>query len=82
MFADQNLVSSLATAPLSMPEGLEARLRDRLHIANLRSAKPMLPNRPALGLALVGLGLPVMPAYNDAGGVDIYVQTGATDTRL
>ncbi len=78
MFANQNRVSSLATAPLSMPEGLEARLRDRLHIANLRSAKPTLPNRLALGLALVGPGLLVMLGDNDAGGVVTYAQTGAT----
>ncbi|MBB5373024.1 NRAMP family divalent metal transporter [Acidocella aromatica] len=65
-------------APLSMPEGLEARLRDRLRIAKLRAAPRTLTNRLTLGLALVGPGLLVMLGDNDAGGVVTYAQTGAT----
>jgi Mn2+/Fe2+ NRAMP family transporter len=67
-----------SAAPLSYTEGLELRLRDRLHIQRLRSAPPSLANRFALGLALVGPGLLVMLGDNDAGGVITYAQTGAT----
>ncbi len=60
------------------PEGMEARLRDRLHIHRLRSGPRSLANRLALGLALIGPGLLVMLGDNDAGGVITYAQTGAT----
>ena len=76
--AKHHRVRPFATTPLSMPEGLEARLRDRLHIAKLRAAPRTLANRLALGLALVGPGLLVMLGDNDAGGVVTYAQTGAT----
>ncbi len=59
-------------------EGLEYRIRDRLHIHRLRNSKRSLANRLALGLALVGPGLLVMLGDNDAGGVITYAQTGAT----
>ncbi len=57
--------------------GFQQRLRDRLHIAQLR-ARPRTPlNRLLLVLALVGPGLLVMLGDNDAGGVLTYAQTGA-----
>jgi Mn2+/Fe2+ NRAMP family transporter len=59
-------------------EGLEDRVRDRLHIHRLRNGKRNLANRLALGLALIGPGLLVMFGDNDAGGVITYAQTGAT----
>jgi Mn2+/Fe2+ NRAMP family transporter len=59
-------------------EGLEDRVRDRLHIHRLRNGKRNLTNRLALGLALIGPGLLVMFGDNDAGGVITYAQTGAT----
>ncbi|MDE2391493.1 MAG: divalent metal cation transporter, partial [Rhodospirillales bacterium] len=76
--AKHHRVRPLATTPLSMPEGLEARLRDRLRISRLRAAPRTLTNRLALGLALVGPGLLVMLGDNDAGGVVTYAQTGAS----
>ena len=65
-------------APVSYTEGLEERLRDRLHLQRLRAAPRTLRNRLALILALVGPGLLVMLGDNDAGGVITYAQTGAT----
>ncbi|MHB1542152.1 MAG: NRAMP family divalent metal transporter [Steroidobacteraceae bacterium] len=57
--------------------GFGQRLRDRLHIAELR-ARPRTPiNRALLVLALIGPGLLVMLGDNDAGGVLTYAQTGA-----
>lgn len=64
--------------PLSYSEGLESRLRDRLHLQRLRAAPRTLGNRLALSLALIGPGLLVMLGDNDAGGVITYAQTGAT----
>jgi Mn2+/Fe2+ NRAMP family transporter len=57
--------------------GFEQRLRDRLHLAELRARPRTLPNRLLLILALVGPGLLVMLGDNDAGGVLTYAQTGA-----
>ncbi|MGC8519053.1 MAG: NRAMP family divalent metal transporter [Steroidobacteraceae bacterium] len=57
--------------------GFEQRLRDRLHIAELRARPRTLANRLLLILALVGPGLLVMLGDNDAGGVLTYAQTGA-----
>ena len=66
------------STPFSYEDGLEYRLRDRLHIQRLRVAPKTFGNRLALGLALVGPGLLVMLGDNDAGGVMTYAQTGAT----
>ncbi|MBV8596790.1 MAG: hypothetical protein JOZ50_11160 [Candidatus Eremiobacteraeota bacterium] len=44
-------------------------MRDRQHIADLRSRKPTAWNRLLLALALVGPGILVMLGDNDAGGV-------------
>jgi Mn2+/Fe2+ NRAMP family transporter len=65
-------------APPAYAEGLEYRIRDRLHIHRLRNGKRTLANRLVLGLALVGPGILVMLGDNDAGGVITYAQTGAT----
>ena len=61
-----------------LPENLEHRLRDRLHLDALRHAKQNWRTRLALGLALIGPGVLVMLGDNDAGGVVTYAQTGAT----
>lgn len=58
---------------------LTARLRDRLHIAQLRRCNPTLWNRLMLALALVGPGVLVMLGDNDSGGVITYAQTGAAN---
>ena len=78
MSAETNILISPEAARITFPEGLEARLRDRLRIQRLRTGKRSLRNRIALGLALVGPGLLVMLGDNDAGGVVTYAQTGAT----
>ena len=64
--------------PVSYAEGLEDRIRDRMRVQRLRTAKRTFANRFALALALVGPGLLVMLGDNDAGGVITYAQTGAT----
>ena len=56
--------------------GLRHRLRDRLHVYELRRKKTLL-SRVLLALALVGPGILVMLGDNDAGGVLTYAQTGA-----
>ena len=61
-----------------LPENLEHRLRDRLHLDALRRGKQNWRTRLALGLALIGPGVLVMLGDNDAGGVVTYAQTGAT----
>ncbi len=63
-------------APIS--DELGHRLRDRLHIAELREQATSWRGRLALGLALIGPGVLVMLGDNDAGGVITYAQTGAT----
>ena len=78
MSAETDILVSPETARITLPDGLEARLRDRLRIQRLRTGKHSLGNRIALGLALVGPGLLVMLGDNDAGGVITYAQTGAT----
>ncbi|MEE3504633.1 MAG: metal transporter [Acidiphilium sp. 21-60-14] len=78
MSAETDILVSPETARITFPDGLEARLRDRLRIQRLRTGKRNLGNRIALGLALVGPGLLVMLGDNDAGGVITYAQTGAT----
>ena len=78
MSAETDILISPETARITFPEGLEARLRDRLRIQRLRIGKQSLGSRIALGLALVGPGLLVMLGDNDAGGVITYAQTGAT----
>ena len=61
-----------------LAEGLEHRLRDRMHLAELRHNARDWKGRLALGLALIGPGVLVMLGDNDAGGVVTYTQTGAT----
>ena len=61
-----------------MPDALEHRLRDRMHLADLRRNATDWKGRLALGLALIGPGVLVMLGDNDAGGVVTYAQTGAT----
>ena len=61
-----------------LPENLEQRLRDRLHLDELRRSQQNWRTRLALGLALIGPGVLVMLGDNDAGGVITYAQTGAT----
>ena len=78
MSAEPDILISPETGRVTFPEGLEARLRDRLRIQRLRRGKQSLGSRLALGLALVGPGLLVMLGDNDAGGVITYAQTGAT----
>jgi Mn2+/Fe2+ NRAMP family transporter len=78
MSAETKLLSPEAALPVTYTEGLEHRIRDRLHIQRLRVAPRILRNRFALGLALIGPGLLVMLGDNDAGGVITYAQTGAT----
>jgi Mn2+/Fe2+ NRAMP family transporter len=56
--------------------GLRHRLRDRLHVRELRR-RGTLASRILLALALVGPGVLVMLGDNDAGGVLTYAQTGA-----
>ncbi len=60
-----------------IPEGLEHRLRDRLHLAQLHREATNWRGRLALALALLGPGVLVMLGDNDAGGVITYMQTGA-----
>jgi Mn2+/Fe2+ NRAMP family transporter len=61
-----------------IPEGLEHRLRDRLHLAELHRGATDWRGRLLLGLALLGPGVLVMLGDNDAGGVITYMQTGAS----
>ena len=61
-----------------LPDALEQRLRDRMHLAELRRQATDWKGRLALGLALIGPGVLVMLGDNDAGGVVTYAQTGAT----
>lgn len=61
-----------------LPAALRERLRDRLHVAELRRRPRTLSTRLLLTLALVGPGILVMLGDNDAGGVITYAQTGAT----
>ena len=77
MSAKYHRVLPLHAPAISVPEGLEPRLRDRLRIAKLRAAPKTFINRLTLGLALIGPGLLVMLGDNDAGGVVTYAQTGA-----
>ncbi|MDA8347775.1 MAG: divalent metal cation transporter [Pseudomonadota bacterium] len=60
-----------------IPEGLQHRLRDRLHLAELHRNATDWRGRLVLALALLGPGVLVMLGDNDAGGVITYVQTGA-----
>ena len=78
MSAETDILVSVDTSHITYPDGMEARLRDRLRIQRLRAAPRSLVNRLALGLALIGPGLLVMLGDNDAGGVITYAQTGAT----
>jgi Mn2+/Fe2+ NRAMP family transporter len=78
MSAETDILIASEAARTTFPDGLDARLRDRLRIQRLRAGKQTLGNRIALGLALVGPGLLVMLGDNDAGGVVTYAQTGAT----
>ncbi len=78
MSAESELVLPVDTGPITFPDGMEARLRDRLRLERLRTGRQSLARRLALGFALVGPGLLVMLGDNDAGGVITYAQTGAT----
>ncbi|MDD2876645.1 MAG: divalent metal cation transporter [Acidiphilium sp.] len=78
MSVESKLFMPETTPPVTYTEGLEQRLRDRLHIQRLRAAPKSVGNRLALGFALIGPGLLVMLGDNDAGGVITYAQTGAT----
>jgi Mn2+/Fe2+ NRAMP family transporter len=78
MSAELKVLAPVESSHITYPEGMEARLRDRLRIQRLRSGPGGLKNRIALGLALIGPGLLVMLGDNDAGGVITYAQTGAT----
>jgi Mn2+/Fe2+ NRAMP family transporter len=65
--------------PAALPndvQGFRHRLRDRLHVRELRRRGTFL-SRVLLALALVGPGILVMLGDNDAGGVLTYAQTGA-----
>jgi Mn2+/Fe2+ NRAMP family transporter len=55
---------------------MQLRLEDRLRIARLRQRKGLL-GRLLLLVSLIGPGILVMIADNDAGGVITYAQTGA-----
>jgi Mn2+/Fe2+ NRAMP family transporter len=66
---------SPASAPVVSDE--EIRARDQARIAALRSQRGIW-QRILLALALVGPGILVMVADNDAGGVMTYAETGAT----
>lgn len=66
-----------AGEPYTAPKDIDARLRERLRIKNLRAKAPGFLNRLGLGVALVGPGLLVMLGDNDAGSVITYIQTGA-----
>lgn len=70
------IVKSLSVGTLDDPQGLRHRLRDRLHVLELRRKKTIL-SRILLAFALVGPGILVMLGDNDAGGVLTYAQTGA-----
>lgn len=59
------------------PEDMDARLRERLRIKNMRAKQSNFLNRLGLGLALLGPGVLVMLGDNDAGSVITYAQTGA-----
>ena len=72
------LDSTLGPQRAPLPNDLEHRLRDRLHLDALRRGKQNWRTRLALGLALIGPGVLVMLGDNDAGGVVTYAQTGAT----
>jgi Mn2+/Fe2+ NRAMP family transporter len=78
MSAELKVLAPVESSHITYPEGMEARLRDRLRIQRLRAAPGSLKNRFALSLALIGPGLLVMLGDNDAGGVITYAQTGAT----
>jgi Mn2+/Fe2+ NRAMP family transporter len=78
MNADTTVLTPDIALPSTYTEGLELRIRDRLHIQRLRTGPRTFARRLALGLALVGPGLLVMLGDNDAGGVITYAQTGAT----
>ncbi len=74
---DPSISVSAPHASATARAGLQQRIRDRLHLAELRR-RPATPwNRLALALALIGPGLLVMLGDNDAGGVLTYAQTGA-----
>ena len=72
------LGASLCPECPPLADGLEHRLRDRMHLAELRRNATDWRGRLALGLALIGPGVLVMLGDNDAGGVVTYAQTGAT----
>ena len=59
-----------------LPVELRLRARDRLRVTRLRHTKGLL-TKIMLLIALVGPGLLVMIADNDAGGVITYAQTGS-----
>ncbi len=59
-----------------LPQDIRLRAIDRLKIGSLRRSKSRLA-RMLLMLALIGPGILVMIADNDAGGVITYAQTGS-----
>lgn len=59
-----------------LPQDIRLRAIDRLKIGSLRHSKSRLA-RMLLMLALIGPGILVMIADNDAGGVITYAQTGS-----
>lgn len=71
-------VSRRGSRYADLPASLRERLRDRLHVAELRRRPRTIGARLLLTLALVGPGVLVMLGDNDAGGVITYAQTGAT----
>ncbi|MDA8055492.1 MAG: divalent metal cation transporter [Thermoplasmatales archaeon] len=60
----------------SLPAEIRLRAEDRIHI-NLHRQNPTLIARIELFLMLIGPGILVMVADNDAGGVITYAQTGS-----
>jgi len=73
--------ASAAEVLAGLPEEDRQRAADRWRVHRLReevAARPSLWKRLGLLLTLVGPGILVMVADNDAGGVITYAQTGAT----
>ncbi|MFA7525897.1 MAG: divalent metal cation transporter, partial [Acidithiobacillus sp.] len=68
--------SSEAEVLQQLPEDVRERIKDRWRIYQLRH-HPSWWRRLTLFLSLIGPGILVMIADNDAGGVITYAQTGA-----
>ena len=60
----------------ALPSDIKLRAEDRIHVS-LHRSNPTLISRIELFLMLIGPGILVMVADNDAGGVITYAQTGS-----